>query len=124
MGIVKSRKRELFDNQKKSIDYTLDVVNSSSFKSYISRIILYGSCARKEQSWNSDVDICVILNDCNQEVIKFNEFIHGLKNEFMKSKYADIDAKFVFESNFTNENSLFYKNIKKDGIVIWPLQHT
>ena len=89
------------------------------FNSNIDMIILYGSVARNEATPLSDIDVAVVLKTTMDSKTQ-NEFI---------SWCADMDLKYdrVFSvidiqaENMERWGELlpFYKNVKKDGVILW-----
>lgn len=89
------------------------------FKDNIRQIILYGSVARNEAAPESDVDIAIILRDGLTE---------SSREPFI-SFAADMDLKYerVFSIIDIEQKNLekwgnvlpFYKNIQKEGVVLW-----
>ena len=82
-------------------------------------IILYGSVARGEAGEESDVDVAVIVKGRLSEDAqdKLSDFIvdMNLKYETVFS-VIDIDNQ---EVEKWENVSPFYKNVKKDGVVLW-----
>lgn len=83
------------------------------------RIVLYGSVARGTQTVESDVDVALIMNGQldNQTEDKLSDFIVDMNLKYEKVfSVIDIDI----EQFQKWENVLpFYKNMKKEGIVLW-----
>lgn len=89
------------------------------FEGSIDRIILYGSVARNTASSESDIDIAIILN---------REMSVSIRDLFMQFT-ADLDLRYekVFSIIDIERDNLdkwgdvlpFYKNIQKEGIVLW-----
>lgn len=83
------------------------------------RIVLYGSVARGTQTEESDVDVALIMNGQldNQTEDKLSDFIVDMNLKYEKVfSVIDIDV----EQFRKWENILpFYKNVKKEGIVLW-----
>ena len=89
------------------------------FGNNISMIILYGSVARGNAAEESDVDIAIVVR---------SQMDDGTKRRFL-SWAADMDIRYervfsivdIQESNMSKwEDALpFYRNIKKEGIVLW-----
>lgn len=83
------------------------------------RIVLYGSVARGTQTEESDVDVALIMNGQldNQTEDKLSDFIVDMNLKYEKVfSVIDIDI----EQFQKWENVLpFYKNVKKEGIVLW-----
>ena len=78
------------------------------FGNNISMIILYGSVARNEYTDESDIDIAIILK---------NEIDNKTKEQYDRV-FSIIDIK---ESNIQKwgDSLPFYRNVKKEGIVLW-----
>lgn len=89
------------------------------FQESVKSIILYGSVARGTQTDESDVDIAVIVTsytkDMHEQMI---DFVVDLELEYDKVlSVLLIDyEKFVEWGNVMP----FYKNVKKEGVVLWP----
>lgn len=89
------------------------------FRDSVISIILYGSVARGTQSKDSDVDIAVIVKNYSKEM-----------HDQMTDMLVDLELKYdkvlsvllIDYIKFTEwENVMpFYKNVKKEGIVLWP----
>lgn len=104
-----------------SEEMTKEIINglTSIFNEDIERIILYGSVAREEETSESDVDIAIIVKKQMDEA-NSKRFIAWA---------ADLDLKFnkVFSIIDIQEDVIkkwgdvlpFYKNIKKEGIILW-----
>ncbi|MCM1135264.1 MAG: nucleotidyltransferase domain-containing protein [Clostridium sp.] len=88
------------------------------FGDTLEQIILYGSVARGAQEEESDVDIAVILRkyteDMHDKMIDLTVELELEYNKILSVLLIDYD-------NFKEwENVLpFYKNIKKDGVMLW-----
>lgn len=104
----------------RSIQYALDRIFSSDVKPYIRRILLYGSCARRTQDYNSDIDLFLEL-DPGIDLEKYHDEILKLKSIVTSSELdlPEVDLKVAVGNNWEKESMLFYKNVKRDGIVIW-----
>lgn len=82
-------------------------------------IILYGSVARNETTYESDIDIAIIIK---------KEMDDQTKKRFI-SWAADMDIRYekVFSIVDIQEDNMkkwervlpFYQNIRKEGIVLW-----
>ena len=115
MKIIKSeRHQELLSN-------TIRLIRESSIVPYIKDVILYGSCARQEEKWKSDVDLFIELEPeiLNQEDI-YEEF-KNLCTQVRPSKISspDVDIHFSYSDKWKTSNNIFYKQIRKDGISVW-----
>jgi predicted nucleotidyltransferase len=89
------------------------------FNDRLVSIILYGSVARGTDTDESDVDIAIILKDAKSQFVqdKLVDFTLNLDLKYDKVfSVIDID----YEEFIKWENILpFYKNVKKDGVVLW-----
>lgn len=89
------------------------------FNDRLVSIILYGSVARGTNTDESDVDIAIILKDAKSQSVqdKLVDFTLNLDLKYDKVfSVIDID----YEEFLKWENVLpFYKNVKKDGVVLW-----
>ena len=89
------------------------------FHGSINSIILYGSVARGTQTAESDVDIAVIVNDYTKDMHEtMTDFIVDLELEYNKV----LSVLLIDYNKFKEwENVMpFYKNVKKEGIQLWP----
>ncbi len=83
------------------------------------QIVLYGSYARGEQNDESDVDIAVFLkgSDTDQKHDKMLDIVIEYEWELEKTlSVISLDYQ-----NYTEWNKVlpFYRNIEKEGIVLW-----
>ncbi len=84
----------------------------------LKQIILYGSTARGTQSEESDIDIAVIVRRHTEEM--YNQMIDLTVD--LDLEYNKVFSVLLIDyDNFREwENVLpLYKNIKKDGILLW-----
>ena len=86
--------------QRNAAEYALKVIQSSCIKPYIKTIYLYGSCARGEEKYSSDVDLFLELSE-----------------SFLS---AETDLKIVVGDEWKKNKMLYYANVRKEGIQIWP----
>lgn len=88
------------------------------FQQSVISIILYGSVAKGIQTSESDVDIAVIVNghtkDMHEQMIDFVVDLELEYNKVLSVLLIDCD-KFAEWGNVMP----FYKNVKKEGIVLW-----
>lgn len=88
------------------------------FGNVLDKIILYGSVARGTQTGESDVDIAVIVRryteDMHDKMIDLTVDLELEYNKVLSVLLIDYD-------NFREWEDVlpFYKNIKKDGIMLW-----
>ncbi len=121
MGRIRTRKREMSERHKNAMTYALKKIQQSPIALYVKNVILYGSCARGEASWGSDVDLCVLLNEDVRNLPNYAQIIHLLKGTISEddARSAETDIKFVIGDEWQNSGMLYFKNLRKDGIPVW-----
>lgn len=98
-------------------DLTLQLINIFTVPN-VKEIILYGSVARGTATSESDIDIAVILDD-------YTDKMHDEMIEFvvdLELKYNKVISVFpIYNKQFNEWGNIapFFKNIKKDGKVLW-----
>lgn len=80
----------------------------------VNHVLLFGSYARNEASLVSDIDLCIV--DPRIRSIK----LFSLKGELQKALSKDID---IFQISSIETDSPIYKNIFKDGILIYDSKY-
>ncbi len=101
------------DAIKKDITYKL--------KGKCKSIYVFGSVARKEDSPNSDLDICVVMNNKKEQHILENEITELSKEVFQKYGIA-LSPFFITANDFMhkyNSNKAPVADIVKEGILIY-----
>ena len=121
MGRIRTRKREMSERHKNAMTYALKKIQQSPIAVYVKNVILYGSCARGEASWGSDVDLCVLLNEDVRQLPTYAQIIHLLTGTISvaDAHSAETDIKFVIGDEWQNSGMLYFKNLRKDGIPVW-----
>lgn len=123
--IVGRRKKDASSSQirersQKSIDFALDKIKQSEIAPFVRKLYLYGSCARGEQEYNSDVDLLLELDNSFDEK-RYREKIIILKGSVTPPdlNMPEVDLKIVIGDTWKNSPMLYYQNVKKEGINIW-----
>lgn len=106
-----------------SLLYALSILQKSDISHFINHVYLYGSCARLEQNYNSDVDILVELAD-DTNIDKYRSDIISLKGKVSPLDLAlpIVDMHVVVGSKWMSSNLLYYQNVKRDGVDVWKIQ--
>lgn len=86
---------------------------------YLVKIVLYGSYARGEQTDESDVDIAVVLKKGNTE--KMHDAMTNVIVDYEIEQGVTFSVIPIEYENYIEWNKTlpFYKNIDKEGIVLW-----
>lgn len=95
-----------------SLQHALDVLTRPLYSRYIKAIYLYGSCARCSQTYHSDVDLLVIVEQMPQKMMR------DLKTEVTPNDYTLPEV----ELNICDGqiySSRFKQNIERDGKLLW-----
>ena len=103
-------------------EYALKVIQSSCIKPYIKTIYLYGSCARGEEKYSSDVDLFLELSESFLSRPELKKYLYLLKSEVSSDELddAETDLKIVVGDEWKKNKMLYYANVRKEGIQIWP----
>ncbi len=119
-GVTLKKKKGVFIMNEMA-EYTDELVNGllRVLKDQVNRIIIYGSTVRGEATSDSDVDIAVIINgEMNAETEdSLSDFIVDINLKFDKV-FSVIDIENQLFQKLENI-SPFYKNVNKEGIVLW-----
>ena len=84
----------------------------------LEKIILYGSYARGTQNADSDIDVMIILK--NIEINHEKVGVIGILLTEMKEQFNVLISMIpVTFQRYSESQRLFYKNVRKEGIVIY-----
>lgn len=108
-----------------SIRYAVNAIQTSEICKYVSAVYLYGSCARGQQKYNSDVDLLIQMDD-DFDIKKYSSQVFSLKNMIMPDDLSlpEIDAKIIVGDQWKKSDDIFYKNIRRDGKLVWQRKLT
>lgn len=108
--------------QRNAAEYALRTIQSSCIKPYIKTIYLYGSCARGEEKYSSDVDLFLELSESFRSRPELKKYLYLLKSEVSSEELddAETDLKIVVGDDWKRNKMLYYTNVRKEGIQIWP----
>lgn len=117
MYVIKSERHQ------RTLHKYISSVLSNEFVKYINKIYLYGSCARNEQTFYSDIDLFIVLKE-NINDDEFWKVKSVLSGECMlcvsdAANDADIDIHYTKNSEWYSANDFFYEQIRKDCILLW-----
>lgn len=80
----------------------------------IQGVYLYGSLSRGEGRTASDVDVFVVT----EGVVPFHK-VREVRIEDFSVGNVDADIHFETEENFNASNSVYHRNIKREGLLLW-----
>ena len=109
MMIQKNRHQE-------AIDYALNILGREPYKNYIEKIYLFGSCAREQEKYTSDVDL---LLECSENMTA--QIARSMRIAVMPEQLdmPEIDLKFEKGSKWKEQDDQFSKNLLKEGVLLW-----
>jgi predicted nucleotidyltransferase len=103
------------NRHRKSLEYALKILLDKEYNKYILSIYLYGSCARAEQKYNSDVDLFIfITEDMDRKV--YNKLKSDISPEYLGLPIVDLHCS---KSDKFSDVNLFNKNLKKESELLW-----
>lgn len=98
--------REVYQNRsRRAINSAIDEIKKSPIFSYVRHVYLYGSCARAEQRFESDVDLLIELDTSFDAVSQKSDLILDLKRRLSGAddSLPDIEAKIVIGNQWKQE---------------------
>ena len=104
----------------KSIEYAVNIIKKSPVAPFVKALYLYGSCARGEQTYGSDVDFFLELKS-DFDTQKYKDDVILLKGRVSPAdmNMAEVDLKVVIGDEWRKNQMLYYQNILKEGVDIW-----
>jgi predicted nucleotidyltransferase len=107
--------------QQQALEYALRQIEQSSLFPYISSIILFGSCAREEQNFESDVDLFLVLDISKNDFENIKQDIIYLRGTIspVEATAPEVDVKITIGNSWETDDSTIYYFIRKDGKLLW-----
>ena len=96
----------------------LKVRLTQAYGTRLSKIILYGSYARGEESSDSDIDLLIVLEDDKIDRLREINQLSDMISDILISHGYVISALPFSISRLSNEKSLFTENVLREGILI------
>ena len=108
------------ERHQKSLEFAINMASASRISPHIKHIILFGSCARGDFHWSSDVDLLFIMDDDfgNHAELKNDLFMLRGNISPGDSESPEVNAKFYSETNWNHQNSFFLQNVRKDCVIL------
>lgn len=113
-------KTKLSIKDKKALQVLADIktVAKEIIGEKIVKIILYGSYARNEQDYESDIDIMLLIDDDEENINKYDDLFTNVAFEL--SLKHDVLISIILKSNTQFKKYLdilpFYMNVENEGV--------
>lgn len=109
------------ERQLRALESGMVRIKSSPVMDYISEAYLYGSVARRSATWESDIDILLVLAEEERENRRLRREIIKLKGNASGDNLDDpeVDLKIVFGEGWKESKSIFYKTVLAEGELLW-----
>lgn len=107
------------ERHEKALAYAVKVIQNSPLAEYVMELYLYGSYARGDYKYSSDIDLFLVLEE---EARGHHSEIMELKSEVTDAEDfegVDVDLKVAFGDAWKKSNQFYHKNIRRDGKNIW-----
>ncbi len=95
----------------------LKSIVSKHFGSRFKYFILYGSYARGDYNKSSDIDILIVFDNIRSEMEEIDTLAE-LKTDILLDSDIYISTNPTSVNKFKNSNLFFYRNIRKEGVII------
>lgn len=107
-------------HSRKSVEYAVDIIRKSPVAPFVKALYLYGSCARGEQIYGSDVDLFLELQP-DFDTQKYKDDVILLKGRISPTdmNMAEVDLKVVVGDDWKKNQMLYYQNVLREGVNIW-----
>lgn len=116
----KKMEEEIKSRHENALKYAINQIKTSKLASYVQNLYLYGSYARGDYRWDSDIDLFLVLME--------GAPVPCLKKEIIRLKGAvsqdgvfdvDVDLKIVYGDAWKSSSIPYYKSILKEGKNVW-----
>lgn len=111
---------ECINRSEKTISYAVNQIQKSSIAPFVNHVYLYGSCARKMQNFNSDVDLFLELSE-DFDSAQYRDEVLRLKGTVSPKDICapEVDLKVVVGDYWRDSKMLYYKRVKTEGVDVW-----
>lgn len=129
MAYIRTHKKKLsstlIKRSKESILHAKRIIINSPLCPYVSALYLFGSCARKEQRYNSDVDLLLELDPSFDEKQYHSELRKVISLATPDDDtLPEVDLKIEIGDGWKNDGTIFHKQILKEGKNVWNMKET
>ena len=104
-----------------TIEHAKSKIRKSPLSKYVKDVILYGSTARGQSRYSSDVDMLVVLDNRIKNHKRYNDWITYLRGNITPDDFTlpEADLHVVFDEKWREKDDAFFSNINKEGFSIW-----
>lgn len=95
-----------------AIQQCISIILQEAFP--IEKIVLFGSCARSQSRYESDIDLLLIVKE-----LPSSREIRRLKMKLGDRIGLEVDLKISTVEAFASSTDFFINNIKRDGVTVW-----
>ena len=91
------------------------------YGNHLTRIVLYGSYARREQRPDSDIDIMIFVDLSEEELKRYQNDLSDITYDFNLDHETDIESIGKSMELFNKWTTVypFYANVRKKGITLY-----
>lgn len=104
------------DRHQMSLQYALNVLEQTQYRNCMDAIYLFGSYARGENKYNSDVDILIQYNDRFTVETGRSMRIAANPDDY---RLPEVELKFVQGEEWKKKEDQFSRNLRKDAVKLW-----
>ena len=112
---------KIADEKLREILQEMGELLKSVYGNRLKAVILYGSVARGTQTEDSDIDVMILVDGTDVQLREYNERLSDISTE-LALKYVKvfsiIDVKYQ-EYQEWKTVSPFYKNVDREGVVVY-----
>ena len=94
-----------------AIASALNIILNSSLQA--NTVLLYGSRARGNAKFESDIDLLVLLDS------PFKASDVAKARSLLSVVFPEVDAHFMLSKEYDSYSNTYMNNVKKDGVIIW-----
>lgn len=112
-------KRREMNRHETALAYALGVIEGSPLVDFVKELYLYGSFARGDYKYSSDIDLFLVMEEDGK---KYHSEIMQLKSDVTDAENfegVEVDLKVTFGDAWKESNQFYHKNIRRDGRNIW-----
>ncbi|MDC7278484.1 helix-turn-helix domain-containing protein [Butyrivibrio fibrisolvens] len=108
--------KHVIDVAKESSELIVDQIGDE-----VAQVVLFGSCARGENSEDSDMDIAALVNCEREDISRFTDIFAQIGADMMDKYQELVNIVAIPFNEYISKKSWypFYKNIEDEGIVLY-----